>query len=675
MKARLLRLSILAAVVVYAALPSRATDRPLIFGINPTWGVWVNQPPETYDPAMYDKMQQAGCTSTRSGFDWCNMEPSPGVYVWEPYETRVNWAVSRGIEWVGLICTTPGWANETGQPDIYRPLESAAPYFQAWCTALARRFKGRVRYYEFWNEMDCCGGWKPVSNAAEYTRWLIRCYSALKAGDPDCLVSVGGYLGRDMGFLNNIYTYGGRNYFDAVAAHPYGGSGQGLPYFDQVHLENIHNVLVAHGDGHKPIWVTEYGWYVGPSQEQQQAQWLQSTLDLISQPTYDYVTIMCYHTISDFEPGATAGMGLCRVDLSPKPAYNIFKNYPKNTTPPVISNVTAASITSNSAIIRWTTDVPATSQVDYGVGTLDRSTVLDSTLVTQHSVQLSNLAASTTYNYRVRSSAAPYGEHVSQVHTFTTTAQLPQLLRNADFEDGFDYSYEDPPYTRARAKQWSFYGTDWWHDGADLGYVQHGSHSQAISTCWLLLHESVYQQVAAVPGDYYRFSAWTRTQTIGNTGPHLNRKVGIDTAGTANPDAASIVWSATSNTEGAWEKQSVIAQAQGGAITVHARCDGFKATEWTHVIVDNTTLERAIPCASASGAKALPDGTFVRISTLRVSALFSGCCYGQSLSDSSGIKLVASSLPAEGSLVSVIGTLGTASGERFITVAQITVLP
>ena len=363
-------------------------DRPLVFGINPTWGEWVNLPPNTYDPAMFDRTAEAGCTATRSGFDWCNMEPSPGVYEWEPYESRVNRAVERGIEWIGLICTTPGWANETGQNDIYRPLESAAPYFEAWCTELARRYKGRVRYYECWNEMDCCGGWKPVSNAEEYTRWLKRCYSALKAGDPDCVVSVGGYLGRDMGFLNNIYNYGGRDCFDAVAAHPYGGSGQGLPYFDAV-------------------------------------------LDLISQPQCDYVTVMAYHTISDFTPNATAGMGLCRVDLSPKQAFNVFKAYPKMTSP-VIGDVRATDVTYDSATIRWTTDVPATSRVDYGAGAYQHSTPLDPALVTEHSVRLTGLSEETQYQYRARSSAEPFGESVGQMHLVTTASRVPNHLHNPD---------------------------------------------------------------------------------------------------------------------------------------------------------------------------------------------------------------------------------------------------
>lgn len=667
-------LALLAAVLFTLCAPSSSwpvVDRPFIFGINPTWGEWVNLPPNTYDPAMFDRMAEAGCTATRSGFDWCNMEPSPGVYVWEPYESRVNWAVERGIEWIGLICTTPGWANETGQNDIYRPLESAAPYFEAWCTELARRYKGRVRYYEFWNEMDCCGGWKPVSNAEEYTRWLKRCYSALKAGDPDCVVSVGGYLGRDMGFLNNIYDYGGRDYFDAVAAHPYGGSGQGLPYFDQVHLENIRSVMVSRGDAHKPIWVTEYGWWVDPGQEASQAQWLQAVLDLISQPQYDYVTVMTYHTISDFTPNATAGMGLCRVDLSPKQAFNVFKAYPKMTSP-VIGNVRATDVTYDAATIRWTTDVPATSRVDYGVGAYQHSTPLDPSLVTEHSVRLTGLSEGTQYQYRARSSAEPFGESVGQMHLVTTASRVPNYLRNPDMEEGFLISEPDPPYTRAHAKEWSFHGLDWWHDGADMGYVHSGSHSQAVSTNWLLLHESMYQQVAVTAGEYYEFSAWTRTQTVGNAPPHLDRKVGIDVLGNTDPGSASIAWSPSSRTEGVWEHQKVVAQAQSDNITVHARCDAFKATDWTHVIMDNMALRHISTCVSVDDAKARHDGEMVRLTGLEVSAVFGDCLYAQSADRTEGIRIIGSPLPVEGARVDVIGTVSSAGGERVLLGATLT---
>jgi hypothetical protein len=91
-------------------------------------------------------------------------------------------------------------------------------------------------------------------------------------------------------------------------------------------------------------------------------------------------------------------------------------------TPPAISAVSASSITDTSTVITWTTDELATSQVEYGLTTsYGSTTTLDTTLVTSHSVSLSELSAGTPYHYRVKSNDASGNEAASGDYTFTTT--------------------------------------------------------------------------------------------------------------------------------------------------------------------------------------------------------------------------------------------------------------
>ncbi len=94
-----------------------------------------------------------------------------------------------------------------------------------------------------------------------------------------------------------------------------------------------------------------------------------------------------------------------------------------NSTPPVISAVTASSIASTSATITWVTDEPADTQVEYGLTTsYGRSTTLNTNLVTFHSQALSGLTANTLYHYRVKSKDAAGNLAVSADSTFTTLA-------------------------------------------------------------------------------------------------------------------------------------------------------------------------------------------------------------------------------------------------------------
>jgi len=98
--------------------------------------------------------------------------------------------------------------------------------------------------------------------------------------------------------------------------------------------------------------------------------------------------------------------------------------------PPVISAVAASNITSSGVTITWTTNVAATSQVDYGTtASYGKSSTLNSALQTSHSVSLTGLAASTLYHYRVDSNDASNNHTSSGDFTFTTaTAAAPPVI-------------------------------------------------------------------------------------------------------------------------------------------------------------------------------------------------------------------------------------------------------
>lgn len=94
-----------------------------------------------------------------------------------------------------------------------------------------------------------------------------------------------------------------------------------------------------------------------------------------------------------------------------------------DTTPPTISNVSVGTTTQNSAPVSWTTNEAADSQVKYGPTTsYGSTTTLNATLVTNHSVTVTGLTASTTYHYQVVSKDAAGNTTTSPDATFTTAA-------------------------------------------------------------------------------------------------------------------------------------------------------------------------------------------------------------------------------------------------------------
>lgn len=94
-----------------------------------------------------------------------------------------------------------------------------------------------------------------------------------------------------------------------------------------------------------------------------------------------------------------------------------------DTTAPEMVVILATSIGSDSATIKWRTDEPADSQVEFGLGSAYGSTTSrDSSLKEVHEVKLTGLAADSSYSYRVRSSDAAGNETVSGRLQFKTKA-------------------------------------------------------------------------------------------------------------------------------------------------------------------------------------------------------------------------------------------------------------
>lgn len=93
-----------------------------------------------------------------------------------------------------------------------------------------------------------------------------------------------------------------------------------------------------------------------------------------------------------------------------------------DTTAPQISNVLAASVHSNNAVITWTTDEASDSQAEYGTtASYGSLTEINSAGVTAHMLTLSGLSPDTTYHFRVKSKDAAGNLATSGDFTFTTT--------------------------------------------------------------------------------------------------------------------------------------------------------------------------------------------------------------------------------------------------------------
>jgi hypothetical protein len=138
---------------------------------------------------------------------------------------------------------------------------------------------------------------------------------------------------------------------------------------------------------------------------------------------------------------------------------------------PVISAVSATPVSTTSESIAWTTDVAATTAVDYGQTAAYGTTIASPALVTNHQVVLSGLAAGTTYHYQVTSADSAGNPATAGDFTFTTPVPdttLPTVSITAP-AGGATVSGTATTVSAAAADNTGVVGVQFKLDGANLG--------------------------------------------------------------------------------------------------------------------------------------------------------------------------------------------------------------
>lgn len=315
-------LAALLLAIISTSSQAAQTPRPLVFGIN------IAQ----YNPTLLERefqlAKEAGCTNVRVGVGWDLIEWQPGVYDWRLSDPPVDLCIKYGLEPIYLVCATPKHYLEDhmkDKPYAWPALPQYFPQAEKFYKALAERYKGKVKYFEFWNEQNGWS-WHKFNSPEDYGPILKVAYKALKESNPDCIVAVGGLDGAGWKgyyhFVEKLYDLGYGDCFDAVGIHPYRADGP----IDVQSIRKMHQILVEHGHGNRKLWITEYGWSKEPGHDIR-ARWTKETLDILTSPEFDYVFQASFHTLSDFDD---AQYGMCNKELSPRPVYQVFKNYPKD---------------------------------------------------------------------------------------------------------------------------------------------------------------------------------------------------------------------------------------------------------------------------------------------------------------------------------------------------------
>ncbi len=337
------------AIAVIALTASRASS-PITkserFGISAGGGL---QYLSSTDLAReLDTMKQLGAKWVRFDFVWSDIQSGGrNSYNWSRYDAVVAAANARGLRVLGILGYTPTWAR----PSTCTGSDKCAPAnpddFGVFARAAAQRYTSQgVNHWEIWNEPNIVNFWQPQPNVLTYAALLKSGYTNIKSVNVNATILTGGTSPAATGggnisptdFATGIYANGGKNYFDALAHHPYCYAGtfdcpttyaawSAWSQMSQTPI-SLRSIMTSNGDASKQIWATEFGAPTsgdGAVSESQQAQMVTKAYQIFnsytwSGPLFWYSARDAGTNVADREHW----FGLQRYDRTQKPAYNAY---------------------------------------------------------------------------------------------------------------------------------------------------------------------------------------------------------------------------------------------------------------------------------------------------------------------------------------------------------------
>jgi hypothetical protein len=225
------------------------------------------------------KLAKSGAKTVRRTFSWQRIETKERNFNWSDTDKFVGDLASKGIRVLPVMLGSPKWAEPSA---ITPPLDSkhARTAWKGFLRAAVNRYgpggsywtlhykldhPGKralpIKLWQVWNEPNLQSAMKPPKPGT-YMKLLKLSRGAIKGADSHAKVMFAGMPGYSgnvdaWDFLKRAYRKrGAAEAFDVGALHPYARTVHQMVS----EIKRFHRVMQKHGDGHKPLWITEIGW-------------------------------------------------------------------------------------------------------------------------------------------------------------------------------------------------------------------------------------------------------------------------------------------------------------------------------------------------------------------------------------------------------------------------------
>ncbi len=276
-------------------------------------------------------IRQAGIMSNRDEIPWGSCEKEKGaVEVPQWYSDYIDKSIANGLSPLNILL----YANKLYDNGGYPKSPEAVEAFAKYCEKVVTVFKGRLKYYQVWNEWDGgCGmsNFKGQGDAESYVKLLSVVYPRIKAIDPSIIVMANSVCTGDK-FLQKTLDLGVIKHCDALTLHTYN---YGDPKTIEKWYERMQGVdkflRAANGDKEVPLYITEMGW---PTQVDPRGSTEEASADNMARlyllaRTMPYIKGLWWYDYRDdgwdYKYNEN-NFGMVRNDLTPKRSWFVMKD-------------------------------------------------------------------------------------------------------------------------------------------------------------------------------------------------------------------------------------------------------------------------------------------------------------------------------------------------------------
>jgi hypothetical protein len=195
----------------YSVISDNSKLNHLKFGIN----FHMERPSEAQLKLALPLLSKIGFGSIRAWWDWANVEWIKGKFNWKTTDLQVELCDKYKLEIIPTILRMygPRWTV----PNKFQTPPDNLSLWDNYLTRTVKRYKGRVKYWEIWNEPDISPILKHKPEL--YFKLLKRNYTQIKQIDPKAEVI--GICGSHMWFFKAAVEANALDYLDIVSYHSY----------------------------------------------------------------------------------------------------------------------------------------------------------------------------------------------------------------------------------------------------------------------------------------------------------------------------------------------------------------------------------------------------------------------------------------------------------------------